>query len=903
MSDPIGDNMVRTFSLDSEHDSVNSSDLHAYLTSPPSESESEDEELWLAKEMAMAIAKNPGMSPTELRELQDTKTKEAKQQNNTPKKSPKPAFRKQVTQEVVTTDKNITPKSTGKTIVKPIAPTSSSSHSERETFISPTTIRSLADRSSSLPLATKEATEPLEDSNASGTPAIPPKPDIEEEETTRTQTTTVVSTVPILTTKAEDRNEPRLSGIVWKRRSGFGKFSSKAAWERRRIVLKGKKLLYYPKSNLDDEDDSSEGGETPNNNIPSDSKPGDVLAAGIAGMGNWLENGLKATTGILAGAANNMNNDALTDGARGFIDLVKEKANIAASFGHSGAPTPFSISIKVLAQTRWKLCFDTQHEMMQWMAVLTDVIVAASVDAYNSALLQANDPKYAGENFGQLSEPPPSFDESEEEEDAGGHRLWSTGQYVVKSENFPQEITMAADGRDSNLNRSNKTLVDIIKVQQNPFDFQMDPKSGREVFVIPDDVSFFLCLLINLAIVFSRASSISVEMFWYILAFTNVALFVLVSKDRVGVRVLKPTITSKMAKALSKVLGITIQPTVDGQEEVEEVAIDETEIKKKKKKKQVSKPKLFKPKGGTTTMQIENHIDIPENKDGKVFTGWMTGNPSVMNVRSVGYKRTKLKVPSPGALYECVCVDLFEGPKRYPDMANRVELPEASFPNDPATKTWNSPDIFVISISIPTETPKLYSTSDDGMGFTFCLYYRMTKETRDILKRVTADGYNPAEEPPADDVQKSKVNAIRLFEEWCRRAPTDNTWMSRFKVIANGHNLQEIGLPNWIAKYNGKPFLIKRSGQTGFLYRHPEKSCIEFDVSLYPFPYIAKQGICFMKESFFKKIHVSFGFVIEGRSDDELPECLLGLVTLCYPDTDNLLQGEDFFAGKCPSNV
>jgi hypothetical protein len=35
-----------------------------------------------------------------------------------------------------------------------------------------------------------------------------------------------------------------------------------------------------------------------------------------------------------------------------------------------------------------------------------------------------------------------------------------------------------------------------------------------------------------------------------------------------------------------------------------------------------------------------------------------------------------------------------------------------------------------------------------------------------------------------------------------------------------------------------------------------------------------------MKDTFFKKVLVTFGFLIEGRSDDELPECLIGLFQL-----------------------
>jgi hypothetical protein len=53
-----------------------------------------------------------------------------------------------------------------------------------------------------------------------------------------------------------------------------------------------------------------------------------------------------------------------------------------------------------------------------------------------------------------------------------------------------------------------------------------------------------------------------------------------------------------------------------------------------------------------------------------------------------------------------------------------------------------------------------------------------------------------------------------------------------------------------------------------------------------------------MKDSYFKKVLVTFGFTIEGRSDDELPECLIGLTQLCYPDPIHAIQGEDFFSGR-----
>ena len=55
-----------------------------------------------------------------------------------------------------------------------------------------------------------------------------------------------------------------------------------------------------------------------------------------------------------------------------------------------------------------------------------------------------------------------------------------------------------------------------------------------------------------------------------------------------------------------------------------------------------------------------------------------------------------------------------------------------------------------------------------------------------------------------------------------------------------------------------------------------------------------------MKDTLFKKILASVGLVIEGRSDDELPECLIGVVQVCYPDPVIAIQASDFFSGKAP---
>jgi len=236
--------------------------------------------------------------------------------------------------------------------------------------------------------------------------------------------------------------------------------------------------------------------------------------------------------------------------------------------------------------------------------------------------------------------------------------------------------------------------------------------------------------------------------------------------------------------------------------------------------------------------------------------------------------------------------------------------------NDTKTnKTWTAPDLFVITVALPTSQPSMYganSNKDDGLGYTVVMYYAMRQETRDILRRITSADYNRNDDDDNKNniMNSNKINAVRLFEKWCRCAPSDKDFFSRFKVLPQAENLKEMGLPSWIEKFNGMAFLVKRPGETGYVFTHPttnnskknqqsnSNSCMEFDVSLHPFPYLAKQGICYLKDGYFKHILATIAFCIEGSNDDELPECLIGLFQLCYPDPVNAIQGEDFFAGK-----
>lgn len=120
--------------------------------------------------------------------------------------------------------------------------------------------------------------------------------------------------------------------------------------------------------------------------------------------------------------------------------------------------------------------------------------------------------------------------------------------------------------------------------------------------------------------------------------------------------------------------------------------------------------------------------------------------------------------------------------------------------------------------------------------------------------------------------------------------------------IIISHQLQYTLLyQSYLTKYNKKPVLIKRNQVTGFFTDFPSLNVMEFDISFHPFPYLFKQAMSYFKD-YFDETAATFGFVIEGRDDDELPEVVIGAMKVCYPSPKFIVSGEDFFAGTCPKS-
>ena len=83
-----------------------------------------------------------------------------------------------------------------------------------------------------------------------------------------------------------------------------------------------------------------------------------------------------------------------------------------------------------------------------------------------------------------------------------------------------------------------------------------------------------------------------------------------------------------------------------------------------------------------------------------------------------------------------------------------------------------------------------------------------------------------------------------------------------------------------IVSYNAKPVLIRR---TGTFYKG--KDYCEFDVHVHKFANLAKQSI-HMISSRCGLMFMQIGFVVEGRTDAELPETLFACVGVNKPQEE-----------------
>lgn len=111
---------------------------------------------------------------------------------------------------------------------------------------------------------------------------------------------------------------------------------------------------------------------------------------------------------------------------------------------------------------------------------------------------------------------------------------------------------------------------------------------------------------------------------------------------------------------------------------------------------------------------------------------------------------------------------------------------------------------------------------------------------------------------------------------------TSSSIRDRFKAMGIVVNPEEPDLGrterHLLESYNGQPILTRPQHRF-----YEGQNYFEVDIDAHAFNYIARKGLCGVQDHM-EHMVVDFGFVIQGESDAELPERILGCVRLAKID-------------------
>ena len=217
------------------------------------------------------------------------------------------------------------------------------------------------------------------------------------------------------------------------------------------------------------------------------------------------------------------------------------------------------------------------------------------------------------------------------------------------------------------------------------------------------------------------------------------------------------------------------------------------------------------------------------------------------------------KAPSKQAMYKVFAMDAYKLPskknkifehmdiEKYIKQYQACEYDQDSFP---------LPPLFILNFMIPNYSPVLMGDKSDGDGFQLILYAHLSSEI-------------------ANEWKQNKISpAMGLLRDFIHSDLVHSKLRNRFKVIARVMNPNHVSfgfLGNRLVKqYNGTPFLARTSST----FYHEKGRYFAADIDVHKFGYPARRGLSYVKDTIESAIF-DIGVVIEGETNDELPEQIL----------------------------
>ncbi|KAG2773735.1 hypothetical protein PC129_g1066 [Phytophthora cactorum] len=260
---------------------------------------------------------------------------------------------------------------------------------------------------------------------------------------------------------------------------------------------------------------------------------------------------------------------------------------------------------------------------------------------------------------------------------------------------------------------------------------------------------------------------------------------------------------------------------------------------------------------GSTMTQCEMQAN---GRSSNVEHAWTTTRAETFTVRSSDYKKSRKKEPSKPALFGFIGADLVRTESKVDLISQRVEFPPEH----------ENSRLFIINAQLPSYGPSVWGDgSYDGPGYSLALYWKIPDEIIEELKNPT-------------------TTTLKLFKRFLE-AGDDTSLTDRFKVIAQVTNQDECGITGMAKKllvsHNATPVLTRPQHR---IY-HFKDGTTEIVVDVHAFSYIARRGIHSLIDKT-SRLVIDVAFVIQGETEEELPEQVLGC---CRLDRVNVQKAVD----------
>jgi hypothetical protein len=193
------------------------------------------------------------------------------------------------------------------------------------------------------------------------------------------------------------------------------------------------------------------------------------------------------------------------------------------------------------------------------------------------------------------------------------------------------------------------------------------------------------------------------------------------------------------------------------------------------------------------------------------------------------------------------------------------------------------PQMLVVNFMLPKEFPSIWGTPD-GEGWSVVVVFAITQDARQAMRK-HADGACTDDDPGWAPLLHDFLGAC-TDDDLDEAAKKIHDRMKLIVKFANPGAVEMGSIQKSLVKqFNGKPVLTRP--QHSFFKGTTDKGVpyFELDLDVHIFNSLARRGFYSMMSSM-AKVVLDIGVVLEGKSDDELPENMLGCIRYSMVDLD-----------------